>query len=151
MYNLDQIANMYGTSNENARRWAIEFKAFLSEGANPPDHRKRLLNDDDLEVFSLIAEMRAQGHVFDTIKKALADGKRGAAPANPTAVVPADKTKLAKLQADVNRLTEALQLTLADKTHLEGQLEATQKQLEAAQAEIRALNREIGRLESRID
>lgn len=153
MYNLDQIANMYGTSNENARRWCIAFADFLSEGANPPDHRKRLMNNDDLTVFALVAEMRAQGHVFDTIKAALADGKRGAAPATPAAVVPADKTKLAKLQADVNRLTEALQLTMADKTRLEGRLEEVSADREALRRELRAAYEEIGLLKAgkRID
>ena len=148
MYNLDQIANLFSTSNENARRWCIEFAPFLSEGANPPDHRKRLMNDDDLAVFALIAEMRGQGHVFKTIHEALAEGKRGAAPANPTAVVPADKTKLAKLQSDVNRLTEALQVTMEDKTRLEGQVDALTSQLEASKRELRSAYEEIGLLKA---
>jgi hypothetical protein len=149
MYNLDQIANMYSTSNENARRWCIAFSDFLSEGANPPDHRKRLLNDDDLTVLSLVAEMRLQGHVFDTIKTALGEGKRGAMPASPASVVPADKTKLAKLQADVNRLSEVLQVTMEDKTRLEGQVDALTSQLEAAKRELRSAYEEIGLLKAK--
>lgn len=148
MYNLDQIANLYSTSNENARRWCIAFAEFLSEGANPPDHRKRLLNDDDLTVLSLVTEMRQQGHVFDTIKAALAEGKRGAAPANPSAVVPANETRLAKLQSDVNRLTEALQVTIEDKTRLEGRLEEVSADRDALKRELRAAYEEIGLLKA---
>src|SRR5688500_19305923 len=121
MYTLEQVANLFNTSRENARRWCLEFKDTLSENANPPSNRKRLLNDDDLAVFALIAEMKGQGHVFADIHTALADGKRGAIPANPSAVVPADKTRLAKLQSDVNRLSEALQLTMDENKELKGE------------------------------
>lgn len=151
MYNLDQIANLFSTSNENARRWCIAFADFLSEGANPPEHRKRLLDDADLSVLSLVAEMRAQGHVFDTIKAALKDGKRGIVPANSAAVVPADKTRLAKLQADVNRLTEALQLVTEDKTRLEGEVSALTRRLESAEQQLREAYKQIGRLERDMD
>ena len=147
MYNLEQIANLYSTSSENARRWCIEFAPFLSEGANPPNQRKRLLSDDDLTVLSLVAEMRQQGHVFKTIHEALGEGKRGALPANPSAVVPADKSRLAKLQADVNRLSEALQVTMDGMKELRGENKALRDELEAAKEKIDRLNREIGRLE----
>jgi DNA-binding transcriptional MerR regulator len=148
MYNLDQIANLFSTSNENARRWCITFADWLSEGANPSDHRKRLLNDDDLTVLSLVAEMRTQGHVFDTIKAALAEGKRGAMPASPASVVPADKTKLAKLQADVNRLNEALQLTIEESQRKDGRIDELTTQLESAKRDLRAAYEEIGLLKA---
>jgi DNA-binding transcriptional MerR regulator len=151
MYTLDQVANLFSTSRENARRWCLEFEKYLSEDANPPTPRKRLLNDDDLAVFSLIAEMKGQGRVFADIHDALDAGKRGAVPANPSAVVPADKTKLAKLQADVNRLSEALQLTLDENKGLKGENRALRDELEAARRELKEAYKDIGRLENRID
>lgn len=151
MYNIEQVAALYELNAETARRWAFEFREFLSDSANPPDHRKRLLNPDDLAVFSLIAEMRQQGHVFTTIKDALREGKRGAMPATPSAVVPADKTRLAKLQADVNRLTEALQVSMNDVTHLEGRLEEVTADREALRRELRAAYEEIGQLKAGIN
>jgi len=95
------------------------FRVFcvLSDNANPPEHRKRLLDDDDLAVFALVAEMRARGLVFDDIKGATTRGSRFN-PANPGAVVPADKSRLAKLQSDVNRLSEALQVTMDENKEL---------------------------------
>ena len=147
MYTLDSIAALFNTSRENARRWALEFKEYLSENANPPEHRKRLLNDDDLAVFSLIAEMKAQGRIFTDIHAALSAGRRGAVPANPSAVVPANATRLAKLQSDVNRLTEALQVTMDETKELRGENKALRDELEAAKNKIDRLNREIGRLE----
>lgn len=146
MYNIEQAAALYNTSAENARRWAIEFREYLSENANPPDHRKRLLNEDDLAVFSLIAEMRQQGHVFKTIHEALAEGRRGIMPASPDAVVPADKTRLAKLQADVNRLNEVVQQLVKDVERKDGRIEELTAQVEARQRELREAYEEIGRL-----
>jgi DNA-binding transcriptional MerR regulator len=147
MYSLDSVANLFDTSRENARRWCLEFKSFLSENANPPEHRKRMLNDDDLAVFSLIAEYKVRGLVFADIRKALERGERGVVPANPSAVVPADKTRLAKLQSDVNRLAEALQVTQANNQRLEGQVEALTVQLEETRRELRDAYKQIGRLE----
>lgn len=151
MYSLDQIASLFDTSRENARRWCLEFSKYLSEDANPPTPRKRLLNDDDLAVFSLIAEMKGQGRVFADIHEALAEGKRGVVPANPSAVVPADKTKLAKLQADVSRLTEALQVTMDENKELRGENKSLTTQLETIRRELSEAYKQIGRLEADID
>lgn len=153
--NIEQAASLYSQSAENIRRWCKTFAEFLSEDANPPDHRKRLLDDADLSALSLVAEMRTQGHGFDTIKAALAEGKRGAAPANPSAVVPADKTQLAKLKADVNRLTEALQVTIDENKELRGENKALRegltRQLEAAQEKIEQLTGENAVLKYRLN
>lgn len=151
MYTLDQIANLFDTSRENARRWCLEFANYLSEDANPSEHRKRMMNDADLAVFSLIAEMKGKGRVFADIHEALKAGERGVVPANPNAVVPADKTRLAKLQSDVNRLAEALQSTQDDNRRLEGQVEALTTQLEDARRELREAYKQIGRLEAQAD
>lgn len=150
MYTLDQVANLYNTSRENARRWCLEFQDALSDDANPPDHRKRLLDDDDLAVFSLIADMKGQGRTFADVHEALKAGKRGPIPANPNAVVPADKTRLAKLQSDVNRLTEALQLTMDENKELKGENKALRDELDAAKRDLKAAYKDIGRLESNI-
>jgi DNA-binding transcriptional MerR regulator len=150
MYSLDQIANMFDTSRENARRWALEFQEYLSDNANPPERRKRLLNDDDLAVFSLIAEMKAQGRIFADIHAALAEGKRGPIPANPTAVVPADRTRLAKLQSDVTRLTEALHVTMDENKELKGENKALRDELDAAKRDLKEAYKQIGGLENRI-
>lgn len=150
MYTLDRVASLFDTSRENARRWCLEFQKFLSDSANPPSNRKRLLNDDDLSVISLIAEMKGQGHIFTDIHAALEQGRRGILPSNPAAVVPADKTKLAKLQSDVNRLTEALQLTMDENQGLKGENRALRDELEAAKRDLKEAYKEIGKLEANI-
>lgn len=152
MYSIDQFANLFTISREAARKWTLEFAEYLSDGASLTDGgRKRLFDEDDLAVFALIAEMKNDGKVFADIHKALAAGRRGIAPASPDAIVPTDKTPLAKARAEANRLMEVVRLMEAERNELTGQNKLLTTQLEAAQQEIRLLNREIGRLEKDID
>ncbi len=146
MYSLAQVASLLDTSVENCRRWCLAFEKYLSKDANPGDGRKRLLNDDDLAVFTLAAEMRGRGLLLPDILAALEDGQRGPIPANPSIMVPANETRLARLQADVDRLTEALAKTQGENLALIGQLREAREQREAALEKIDKLNREIGRL-----
>jgi regulator of replication initiation timing len=70
---------------------------------------------------------------------------------NPGAVVPADKACLAKLQSDVNRLTEALQLTMDENKSLKGENKALHDELDAAKGELKEAYKQIGWLERDMD
>lgn len=151
MYTIDQFANLFTISREAARKWALEFAEYLSDSASLAEGgRKRLFDEDDLAVFALVAEMKNDGKVFADVHKALKAGRRGIAPASPDAIIPTDKTPLAKARSEINRLMEVVQQMEADNREQAGQNKLLREQLESAQAEIRSLNREIGRLESRI-
>lgn len=152
MYSIDQFANLFGVSREAARKWALEFKEYLSgEATLAEGGRKRLFDENDLAVFALIAEMKNDGKVFADIHKALKAGKRGIAPASPDAIIPADKTPLAKARAEVNRLMEVIQQMEADSREQSGQNKLLREQLEKAQAEIRRLEGENAVLKYRLD
>lgn len=152
MYSIDQFSNLFGVSREAARKWALEFKSYLSDDATLADGgRKRLFDEDDLAVFALIAEMKNDGKVFSDIHKALKAGKRGIAPASPDAIIPTDKTPLAKARAEANRLMEVVRQMEADNQEQTGQNKLLREQLEKSQAEIRRLEGENAVLKYRLD
>jgi DNA-binding transcriptional MerR regulator len=144
MYTATQVAQVFNVSRETARRWANEFAAFLSPTANPEQNRQRSFSDSDMGVFALIAEMKAQGRLFEDIRAALGSGQRGSAPANASALALTDQPPAKALQARVLDLEKQLAST-------SGENRLLKEQLADAQAEIKALNREIGRLEARKD
>ena len=77
-YATRHVGQLFHVSGETVRNWANEFAAYLSVVGNPPKGRQRRFTDEDLAVFSLIAEMKNRGATFDEIHAALAAGQRGA-------------------------------------------------------------------------
>src|SRR5690348_3968566 len=79
-YSSRQIAALYSVSIETIRVWTLEFAEYLSPTAQPGRNKNRVYTVTDLEVLSLVAELKNQGKVFSDIHLALKAGQRGAAP-----------------------------------------------------------------------
>jgi DNA-binding transcriptional MerR regulator len=146
MYKVQQIANLVGVSVETVRRWCLEFADDLDDDANSGEGRTRLLTLDDWSVLSLVAEMKGQGRTYADIHKALKEGRRGAVPANPDAIIPADRSRLAKLQSEVARLLDVVDQLTKDLDKREGRIEELTLQLAVVRRELSEAYKEIGRL-----
>lgn len=80
MYTSQQLADIFSVSDESIRQWAARFASFLSGTANPGKKRTRLFDKSDVEVLSLVNELKRRGLTFDEIELNLASGQRGAVP-----------------------------------------------------------------------
>ncbi|MBA3868608.1 MAG: MerR family transcriptional regulator [Anaerolineae bacterium] len=147
MYTATQVSQLFNVSRETARRWAQEFKLYLSPTANPEKERQRAFTDSDMEVFALISEMKTQGRLFEDIRAALGAGQRGHAPANASALVQADIPRTSALQIRISSLETELTRSIDSNKHLEGRLDELTRQLEATKKELREAYKQIGRLE----
>lgn len=167
-YTTDHVAKLYSITTETVRNWCKEYAMYLSANANPGARRQRAFTEEDMKVFSFIAEMRQQGASFEDIRASLEIGQRGDAPG-----IEADELQNLivgevekRLSLEVSMLRTALaemneKVREADRLkeeniRLKALLEVTQQtdhqriddlsgQLKAAQEELRRLEREIGR------
>ena len=80
MYTSTHAATIFNVSNETIRNWAEQFSRYLSFTANPGKGRTRNFTVEDMEILSLIAEMKNKGSTFEDIHVALGVGQRGDAP-----------------------------------------------------------------------
>jgi DNA-binding transcriptional MerR regulator len=80
MYTAKQSAAIYGVSSETIRTWSEEFSDYLGPTANPGRGRGRSFAQSDMEVFSLISEMKQQNYTYADIHVALKSGERGTPP-----------------------------------------------------------------------
>ena len=74
---IGSVAKRLDVTTQTVRGWADEYSDFLSSDATPAKGSTRSFNDDDLKVLVLVASMRADGESFDSIRLALANGRRG--------------------------------------------------------------------------
>jgi DNA-binding transcriptional MerR regulator len=144
-YSSSQVAQIFTVSNETVRQWAITFKHHLSIKSQTANGLKRNFTTDDLTVFALIHDMKAEGKLFADIEAALSNNQRGAIPTTDT-LAPPERGKLAALQAEVELYKAALTDTKNNENKLAGQVELLERQLTAALGEIARLNRELGKL-----
>src|SRR5215212_6826613 len=82
-YATRHAADLFNVSPETIRNWANEFAEHFSIVGNPPKGKQRRFTVEDLEIFSLIAQMKEQGGTFEEIHAALANGQRGTLPPLP--------------------------------------------------------------------
>lgn len=156
-YTSKDLATRFGIQNETVRQWAMEFKRYLSIGANPPQGGKhRRFTFADLEVLQLVSDMRGQNAKWEDIHKALDSGERGVPSIDPMALVPLESQKqLALLYSTIEsnraqiadleaRLTAAN--TRADRA--EGAQDSLKSQLSDAQEAIVQLRIKIAALEA---
>jgi DNA-binding transcriptional MerR regulator len=157
-YTSKDLAQRFGVTNETIRAWSIEFKRHLSQGANPGDSRHRRFTFDDLEVLTLVAEMRGNNNTFEDIHASLDSGERGVPSIDPTALVPLESQKqLALLHDTITRMRGQIidleaqlssEKTRADRA--EGSLTYSEKifrdQLADKEKQIRELYMEVARL-----
>jgi DNA-binding transcriptional MerR regulator len=79
-YNITQLAAALHVSQETIRLWCEEFERYLSPRANPGNRQKRNFISDDIEVLTLVAELKHEGLTFSSIHAALDNGERGEVP-----------------------------------------------------------------------
>jgi DNA-binding transcriptional MerR regulator len=145
-----QTARLYQISRETVRQYSREFEIHLSPQANPGKSRTRMYNQDDMEIFALIVEMKGQGKLYSDIHAALLNGQRSQPPPEVNSIVPSDTPRYSQLQLQLKFAEDELKTALEAKHHDKGQIELLKQQLADAQSEIKSLNREIGRLEANI-
>jgi DNA-binding transcriptional MerR regulator len=154
-YFSKDLSRRFNITNETLRLWTIEFRRHLSPGALPGDGRHRHFTFEDLEVLTLVHEMRQQKSSYEEIHASLDAGERGVPSIDPAALVPLESQKqLSLLYETIERLkgqVAALESQLADEKkradRAEGAHDGLKQQLTDAQETIIQLRIKIARLE----
>ncbi|MBA3869141.1 MAG: MerR family transcriptional regulator [Anaerolineae bacterium] len=148
MYSTSQLASHFAVNAQTVKRYAEEFRDYLSPTATPEGGNTRRFTEDDVKVYDLIVRMKQDGKRFEQIHAALASGERGELPdfeiGSLTAAQSSAQLRLLKRVAELQTEVERLR-------GVDARLEEVREQLAEAKAEIKSLNREIGRLEAKHD
>ena len=139
-YGAKEVAQLFGLTVEGVRKYAIEFRDYLSPTADPGENQKRLFTDEDLAVFALIVELRKRGKHYEDMHAALKSGQRGTPPENPTAIIETGNSPLVALQAKYDAL-QAAYFELK---------ESNTREIGIRDGEIKALNKELEQLRSQV-
>ncbi len=153
-YTTRQVGTLFGVVNETVRNWTIEFGEYLSPTSKPGRNKNRFYTVEDLEVLSLVSELRKQGMNNAEIHVALKSGERGQAPVLEPGelqlIASGGKEKqlsleiehlqhsLVKLQselAEARALAAEAQTLKEENIRLTTTLDQTQKQLEETKTE----------------
>lgn len=156
-YTSKELSTRFGITTETLRQWSMEFKRHLSKGANPGDGQHRRFTFADLEVLTLVNEMRQKNMSFEDIHASLDTGERGVPAIDPAALVPLESQKQIAL---LHETIERLRVQVADMDALleaekkradraEGAQDSLKQQLADAQEAIVQLRIKIDRLEGR--
>jgi DNA-binding transcriptional MerR regulator len=158
-YSSKDLAQRFGITNETLRQWAGEFKRHLSKDANPSGGQHRRFTFADLEVLTLVSEMRQKNARWDEIHATLDMGERGIPAIDPAALMPLESQKqLALLYSTIEQMRahnadlEAKLIaanTRADRA--EGAQDSLKNQLTESQETIIQLRLKIQALEKGID
>lgn len=148
MYTSTHAATLFHVSNETIRNWSEEFSRYLSFLANPGKGRTRSFSEEDMQVLSLIAEMKGKGSTFEEIHIALGKGQRGDAPDLPVEEVKAIITgeQERRLSLEIEYLKRTLQDALVraqDGERVKEENIRLKTQLEAAQERVHHLLEQI--------
>jgi DNA-binding transcriptional MerR regulator len=112
-YRTSHVCALFDVSYETVRIWTNEFRNFLSPTATPDKHRQRRFTEEDMRVFSLIADMKKQGMTYADIHASLHNGQRGKSPTlqpeDMQAIVGSEQASL--LAIEVERLQKNLVAT----------------------------------------
>ena len=172
-YTSRQIAALYSVSIETIRVWTMEFAQYLSPTAQPGRNKNRVYTVADLEVLSLVSELKRQGKVFNDIHLSLQAGQRGTAPnlepEEIQAITYGQHEKQLSLEVDhlqhaILRLTEQLkdaeakaaeaQKAKDENIRLKAQLDYTERDLnetkERLERTIDKLTERVGQLSQQI-
>ncbi|MEL6524079.1 MAG: MerR family transcriptional regulator [Chloroflexota bacterium] len=159
-YKVGDLAELFDVSRETIRRWASEFEVFLSTNANPDTGLTRYFTVDDVEVFSLVNEVKDSGGTYDDAHLRLRNGERGSFPQKPldrdeqTMVLSQMNQQLKKvtqerdqLQRRVGELEDELLASKEEIARLKGRAELSDDKLPEAQKRIEELLMKIAVLE----
>lgn len=144
-----QAADLFNCTRETIRAWSIEFKTYLTPGANPRSNQKRIFTEKDLRVLALVSELKDAGKLYSDIHEALGAGQRHDPPDTSSALAPVERGKIATLQTEVAGYRQALTVALEDSQRKAGQIELLERQLSEAQAKIDRLIGENAVLKSK--
>jgi len=139
-----QLANHFALNVATIKRYAEEFKNYLSPTATPEQGKTRRFTENDVTVYDLIVTMKQEGKHFEEIHAALMSGVRGNLPDFEIgAMTPAQSTAQLRLMQQIKELqVEVERLRSADIRN-----EILSAELKEARAEIKELYKQIGRLE----
>ncbi len=160
MFSSTQAAAVFHVSNETIRNWAEEFSRYLSFMANPGKGRTRSFSEEDMQVLSLISEMKGQGSTFEEIHISLGRGQRGDTPALQVDEVKAliNGEQERRLTLEIEYLKRSLQDTMARAAEaevLKTKYVQIQTELDIIKrmdnARIEELNEELNRARQRIE
>ncbi len=169
-YSSRHTATIFGVALETIRNWADEFQAYLAPAATPGRGKHRAYSYEDLQVFSLVAELKKQGMTYAEVHAALQNGQRG----NPPALPPEDvqalvvgeqerrlsleveylQRSLLRAQEDLKEARAALQaveIIKADKIRLETRLEDERQRVEDKERQIQELKDDLEHAQRRIE
>jgi DNA-binding transcriptional MerR regulator len=76
-YSTKHLGTLFSVTPETIRLWTAEFAEYLSPTAHPGPNRARYYTQEDLEILTLVANMKADGIVFTEIHASLRAGQRG--------------------------------------------------------------------------
>jgi DNA-binding transcriptional MerR regulator len=151
MWKPQHLVLLYGIVLETARQWAIEFQDYLSKSGKPGKNKHRLFSDEDMQVFSLVAEMKQQGRTNEDIHAALKAGQRGDVPLMPpeqlTAMATTDRERslalqLTYMQQELIKAQEELGKVQQVKEELAREREA-KLQIQARYEEVKRTEQEL--------
>lgn len=93
-YTSKDLTGQFGITAETVRQWCIEFRRHLSPGAGGKgDGSHRRFTVADLEVLSLVHEMRQNKARWEEIHASLDSGQRGSIRVDAAALVPIESHK----------------------------------------------------------
>jgi DNA-binding transcriptional MerR regulator len=73
-FNPSRAAKQVGIPNSTMRLWAITYKEFLSDGANPTPGQERRYTGQDIETLRAVAQMRHNGILPEDVAFRLRQG-----------------------------------------------------------------------------
>lgn len=137
MYTTTQLAARFKITDQTVKRYAGEFRAYLSPTATPEKGDTRLFTEADLTVYDLIVSMKSdQKQTFEQIHMALASGQRGRdVDMEPDSITPQSTGQL-RLLTRISDLETQLETEKTLRLKSEGQVELLKEQLEKLQERL---------------
>ena len=155
VYSTGQVAEMLAVNQETIRTWAREFRNHLSSKARPAKGKHRAFTHEDIEILSLIAELKDDGLKFEDIHANLESGQRGDFPAtardNPLLGMDAELAlqKIKGLQRQLelaNQKLKELRTVQDENIRLSTKLEGAEVERERLAGQITELSQRIEEL-----
>jgi DNA-binding transcriptional MerR regulator len=169
LYSTPEIAAFYRRTDQTIRAWAEEFVRYLSPTANPGKGRGRSFTLEDMQVLSLVAEMKDRGATYEDIHAALQAGQRGDSPSLSDSdmkllkATEGEKRAAIEIQAlqqhivDLKERLNRAELKAAEADEMRQELvrsetkrEMLQSQLDISTGQIAALQEEVRKLSSEL-
>ncbi|MBL8118774.1 MAG: MerR family transcriptional regulator [Anaerolineae bacterium] len=155
-YMSKDLSQRFDITTETLRQWAMEFRRHLSASANPGSGQHRRFTFADLEVLTLVNELRARNTKWEDIHASLDAGERGIPSIDPAALIPLESQKqlallyetIERMRGQVSDLEAKLTSANTRADRAEGAQDTLKAQLAEAQERIVQLRIKLNALES---